>query len=99
VSQPSRPAPKSQPNPESSSIARLDRPDLSDLTIIRTAWHPSADRRTAKIRLEDTNEIMNLREGDAIGGLVIMKISPSAVLFKAGDVEVRHRVGHPGSGG
>jgi hypothetical protein len=66
---------------------------------MRTAWHPSADRRTAKIRLEDTNEIMNLREGDAIGGLVIMKISPSAVLFKAGDVEVRHRVGHPGSGG
>jgi hypothetical protein len=42
---------------------------------------------------------LNLREGDAIGGLVIQEISPSAVLFKAGDVEVRRRVGHPGSGG
>jgi len=90
---------QSQPSSESGSVAHLDRPDLPDLTILRTSWHPNADRRSAKIRLEASDEIMNLREGDAIGGLVIQEISPSAVVFKAGDVEIRRRVGHPGSRG
>jgi len=101
-SQPSQQARSSRESPPSSgstAVERLDRPGLPDLTIIRTAWHPSADRRSAKIRLEASNEILNLREGDAVGGLVVQEISPSAVLFKAGDVEIRRRVGHPGSGG
>jgi hypothetical protein len=63
-----------------------------------SAWHPSADRRSAKIRLEDSDEILNLREGDAVGGLVIREISPSAVVFNAGDVEIRRRVGQEESG-
>jgi len=90
---------ESQAVPEPSQVERLDRRGLPDLTVLRTAWHPKADRRSAKIRLETTDEIMTLREGDAVGGLVIQKISPSSVLFKAGDIEVRRRVGHPGSGG
>jgi hypothetical protein len=85
-------------SPEPSPVEHLDRPGLPELTIIRTAWHPAADRRSAKIRLEATDEILNLREGDAVGGLVIQEISPSAVVFKAGDVEIRRRVGHGGSG-
>lgn len=85
--------------PEPRQVERLDRRGLPDLTVLRTAWHPHADRRSVRIRLEATNEILSLREGDAIGGLVVQKISPSAVLFKAGEVEIRLRVGQPGSGG
>jgi hypothetical protein len=100
----SRPAQEPQPpkeskaSPEPSPIEHRNQRALPELTIIRTAWHPSADRRSAKIRLEDTDEILNLREGDAVGGLVIREISPSAVVFKAGDVEIRRRVGHEESG-
>jgi hypothetical protein len=100
----SKPARKSQPPKESaaspapSPIEHVNRRALPELTIIRTAWHPSADRRSAKIRLEDSDEILNLREGDAVGGLVIREISPSAVVFNAGDVEIRRRVGQEESG-
>jgi hypothetical protein len=93
-----QPPKESKASPDPSPIEHLNRRALPELTIIRTAWHPSADRRSAKIRLEDTDEILNLREGDAVGGLVIREISPSAVVFKAGDVEIRRRVGHEESG-
>jgi hypothetical protein len=69
------------------------RPHFPELAIVRTAWHPDAARRSAKIRLEATNEVLTLREGDAVGGLVVREISPSAVVFKAGEVEIRRRVG------
>ena len=84
---------------EAPSVDRIDRPPLPDLTVVRTAWHPEAARRSAKVRLEETKEILTLREGDAVGGLVVEKISPSSVLFKAGDVELRRRVGQGASGG
>jgi hypothetical protein len=51
-----------------------------------------------RIRLEASDEILNLHEGDAIGGLVIKEISPSSVLFAAGDVEIRRRIGQSGGG-
>lgn len=91
--------PPSVSAPEPRQVERLDRRGLPDLTVLRTAWHPDANRRSARIRLEASDEILTLREGDAVGGLVIQKISPSTVLFKAGDVEIRRRVGQPGSGG
>lgn len=91
---------RSEPSPEILQVDRRETPELTpDLTIVRTSWHPKADRRSAKIRLEETEEILTLREGDAVGGLVIQEISPSAVVFKAGDVEIHRRVGQPGSGG
>ena len=72
---------------------------LPDVAVLRTAWHPNPDRRSAKIRIVGTNETLTLKEGDAVGALVIKEISPSAVLFQSGEVEVRLRVGQPGSGG
>jgi hypothetical protein len=63
--------------------------------VLRTAWHPTPDRRSAKIRVEATEEVLTLREGDAVGGMVVKEISPSAVVFTAGDVEIRRRIGHP----
>ena len=78
---------------EPSPIERLARPAVPDVTVVRTAWHPSTDRRSAKVRLESTEEVMTLREGDAVGALVVKEISPSAVVFETGGVELRRRVG------
>jgi len=66
---------------------------------LHTAWHPNPERRSAKIRLLDTKETLSLKEGDAVGGLVVQEISPSAVTFRSGEIELRLRVGQPGSGG
>ena len=74
-------------------VARLDRRGLPDVTVVRTAWHPTPDRRSAKVRLEASREVLTLREGDAVGGFVLQEISPSAVVFAAGEVEIRRRVG------
>ena len=74
-------------------VARIDHRGLPDVSVVRTSWHPSADNRSARIRLEASKEILNLHEGDAVGGLIVKEISPSSVLFEAGDVEIRRRVG------
>lgn len=74
-------------------IERVARPDVPDVTVLLTSWHPDASRRTARIRIEASEEVRTLSEGDAVGALVIKEISPSAVLFEAGEVEVRRRVG------
>jgi outer membrane biosynthesis protein TonB len=71
----------------------MDRPGLADVTVLRTSWHPSPERRSARVRVVETDETLTLREGDAIGGLVLREIKPSSVLFQAGDVEIRRKVG------
>ncbi len=78
---------------EADPIERVTRPDVPDVTVLRTAWHPDPSRRSARVRLEASEEVLTVKEGDAIGALVLKEISPSAVLFEAGDVEVRRRVG------
>ncbi len=80
------------------SVELVEHRGLLDLTVIRTSWHPTADRRSAKIRLEEKNELVTLREGDSVGGMVIHEISPSAVVFSAGEVQIRRRVGEAPSG-
>jgi len=87
--------PSSSPPPPTPVVA--ERLELPDLAVVRTSWHPKPDRRSAKIRLEETGDVVTLREGDAVGGMVIQEISPSAVVFKAGEVEVRRRIGQGSS--
>jgi hypothetical protein len=79
-------------------VVLIESRGLPDLTVIRTSWHPTADRRSAKIRLEEKNELVTLREGDTVGGMVIHEISPSAVIFTAGEVQIRRRVGEASFG-
>ncbi len=90
--------PASSSPPDVPSVERIDHRGLPDVTVVGTAWHPSAERRSARIRLESSRETLTLHEGDAVGGLVIQKISPSAVLFRSGEVEIRRRVGQPSRG-
>lgn len=75
------------------AVVRLTRPDFPAINIVRTAWHPQADRRSARIRFEGSDETLTLREGDAVGALVIKEITPSSVLFETGGIEIRRRIG------
>jgi len=57
-----------------------------------TTWHPVAGRRLAVISTPD-REAVTLREGDAIGELVVLRIEPAAVVFLYDGREVSRRVG------
>jgi hypothetical protein len=57
----------------------------------KTSWHPSSDRRTARIAVDGGFE--EIREGDAVGPLVVSRIEPSGVVFDHDGVEIRRRVG------
>jgi hypothetical protein len=77
-------------------VELIDHRGVPDVSIVRTSWHPDATRRSARVRLEESNELVTLREGDAVGSLVVQEITPSAVVFSAGAVEIRRRVGQGG---
>jgi hypothetical protein len=78
---------------ETTAVERVDHRGLPNVVVLHTTWHPASDRRSARIRLETTGEVVTLREGDAVSGMVLRQISPSSVLFLAGEVEFRQRVG------
>ena len=74
----------------SSEIARAEIPGLR---VESTVWHPIAERRVALIEFEQSAERREIREGDAVGPLVVSKIEPSGVVFIHEGVEVRRRIG------
>jgi len=86
-------APRSSAS-KSNEAERSDPPAVPDIAVLQIAWHPQSDRRSTRLRVAASDEVLTLREGDAIGRLVVQEISPSAVVFALGDVEVRRRVGH-----
>ena len=57
---------------------------LPELSIERVSWHPKAERRSARIRLDGTRPI-EAREGDIIAGVAIERIDPGAVEVRMGD--------------
>jgi hypothetical protein len=77
----------------SSGLSRIARPPIPDIEVVRTAWHPDPERRSARLRLMESGELVTLSEGDAAGALVIKEITPSSVLFSTGEIEIRRRVG------
>jgi hypothetical protein len=95
-------APKSAPTAAAAPIpaaiqepARrvVQRAKLPAFSVEKTIWHPDADRRVAVVKLADAEEILRLKEGDAIGPLVVKTINPGSVLFDHDDIEIRYNVG------
>lgn len=84
--------PESAPAPRA-DVKRVAPAGLPEVKVVRTAWHPKPERRSAKVRIVETDELVTVREGDTVAGLVLQEITPSAVVFSAGDVEIRRRVG------
>jgi hypothetical protein len=88
------PVPESIPapvrEPEKKVVQRAKLPSLS---IEKTIWHPDTDRRIAIVKLADAEEVLRLKEGDAIGPLVVESIKPGSVLFNHDGIEIRYNVG------
>jgi hypothetical protein len=66
---------------------------IPSLVVAGTVWHPDAGRRLARVQVAGREGEVELREGDAVGSLVVSAIEPSGVVFLLGDMEVRLRVG------
>ena len=64
-----------------------------ELAVLRTSWHPSPDRRLARVRITEGGAPREMREGETEGALHVMKIEPSAVVFMFQGREIRRSVG------
>jgi len=82
------PAPAVEPLPRP-----VVAPTLPRVVVESTVWHPDAARRTARVSLEGRDAPLELRQGDAVGSLVVREIEPGGVLFQLGDIELRRAVG------
>jgi hypothetical protein len=90
------PPPRASPTPEVSQQPdrkTIVRAQLPELTVASTTWHPDARRRFAVVNLTDSNEELRLREGDAVGPLVVEMIEPGGVFFIHDGIAVRYNVG------
>ena len=76
--------------PEQKVIRRAKLPALS---VEKTIWHPDAYRRVAVVKLIDAEEVLHLKEGDAVGPLVVKTIKPGSVLFNHDNIEIVYNVG------
>jgi hypothetical protein len=56
-------------------------------------WHPKPERRTVRVQVEGHKQALELKEGDAVGTLVVAEIQPSGVVFLHGGTRLRHKVG------
>jgi hypothetical protein len=88
------PVPESIPAPVREFEQRvIQRAKLPSLRVEKTIWHPDTDRRIAIVKLIDAEEVLRLKEGDAIGPLVVESIKPGSVLFNHDGIEIRYNVG------
>ncbi|MCP5056347.1 MAG: hypothetical protein GY937_06425 [bacterium] len=86
------PAPKPPPaKPRPTRVVSI--PPAPTVHVTRTVWHPSPDRRSAQVEVEGFVEPLELKEGDAVGVLVVTEIQPSAVVFLHGGARLRRSVG------
>jgi hypothetical protein len=67
-----------------------------EISVLRTTWHPSPERRVARVRLADGEASIDLHEGDAVATLVVKAIEPSGVVFLHAGRELRRGVGGEG---
>jgi hypothetical protein len=88
------------PAPEAAVASEADaepQPPLvsarPEVWVERTQWHPSAQKRSALVRVGAAGEVRELHEGDALDGVVVKEIRPSGVLFLYDGAEFKRGVG------
>ncbi|MCG8590743.1 MAG: hypothetical protein MJE66_15740 [Proteobacteria bacterium] len=79
--------------PPRAPVPVIRRAAVPAVVVTRTVWHPNPERRLAVVTIEGRSTPLELREGDAASGLVVLEIEPSGVLFRHGDVEIQRGVG------
>jgi hypothetical protein len=85
-----RAAVRSEPEVTRASLAKVPIPEV---VVTRTLWHPLSDRRSATVRVNGEEGSRQMVEGDSVGGLVLLKIEPSGVVFAHDGVQIQRRVG------
>jgi hypothetical protein len=85
-----RTAVRSEPEVTRASLAKVPIPEV---VVTRTLWHPLSDRRSATVRVNGEEGSRQMVEGDSVGGLVLLKIEPSGVVFAHDGVQIQRRVG------
>ncbi|HEY5656961.1 MAG TPA: hypothetical protein VIY27_04155 [Myxococcota bacterium] len=65
------------------------------IRVEQTFWHPTRERRVAVLTLPGREQPLRVKEGDAVGGLVVSEIEPSGVVFAHEGGQVRHALGEP----
>lgn len=81
------------PAPKASAPARVATVRPPKVTVRKTIWHPTPGRRVAEIEVEGRKGPLELREGDAVGTLVVSEIQPSGVIFLHGGEKLHQKVG------
>lgn len=71
----------------------VQRAKLPSLSVEKTIWHPDVGQRVAIVKLVDAGEVLRLKEGDAVGPLVVQVIRPGSVLFNHDGIEIQYNVG------
>jgi hypothetical protein len=66
---------------------------IPSVTVTKTVWHPRPERRSAVVEVEGSPGSLDMKEGDAIGDLVLTKIKPSGVVFDYEGVELVRKIG------
>lgn len=85
------PAPEAAKPAAPASSPPIARALVPSVRVEETRWHPDAARRTALVEVNGGTQ--QVKEGDAIGPLVVSTIEPSGVVFSHDGIEMRRRVG------
>jgi hypothetical protein len=88
------------PRPQGDAVAAEDTVEkraataasAPEVRVERTQWHPTPAKRSALIRV-GADEPLEVREGDAVAGVVVKEIRPSGVLFLYAGAEFKRAVG------
>ena len=91
VVEPPKPEAKPAPQPEPALAPELAPAPAPALQVVRTWWHPVAERREALLLVE--GEEQRVREGQSFGDAVVTRIDLDGVLFTMGDRELVRKVG------
>jgi hypothetical protein len=86
-------APRRAPAPPAPAPARVATVRPPKVTVEKTVWHPTPERRVARIEVEGHKGMLELHEGDAVGTLVVAEIQPSGVVFLHGGEKLHRKVG------
>lgn len=75
------------------SAAASDSGGRLEIQVLKTVWHPKPERRSARVRLSDRIEVLEVHQDDVVEGYVVSEITPSSVVLARGEEEFTYRVG------
>ena len=64
-----------------------------EFVVLKTIWHPSAERRSARLEFSDGGAAREVREGQWVEGFEVREIRLSGVVLEKQGVRREYRVG------